>query len=119
MVGNAGLAYGFYDHPSLFEGAAVALQGPVLAVKGHLEPGSLEPIAVSIFVQIGILDDKFAVRLFAGELAGRVDRMNDGKTGAPTVLQYSGDFEDRWFQIIDVLQRHKGDRKIRASILQR
>ena len=52
-------------------------------------------------------------------LARRVERMNNGKTDASTVLQYSGDFQNRWLQIINVLQRHKGDGKIRASILQR
>ena len=67
------------------------LQRPVLAVKGHLEPGALQPITVLIFVQIGVPNDKFAVRLLARELAGRVDRMNDSKTGASALLQYSGD----------------------------
>jgi hypothetical protein len=44
LVGNAVLAYRFYDYPALFEGPAVTLQRPVLAVKGHLKPGALEPI---------------------------------------------------------------------------
>ena len=52
MVRNPVLAYRFYDHPGLFESAAVTLQRPVLAVKGHFKPSSLEPIAVPIFVQI-------------------------------------------------------------------
>jgi hypothetical protein len=97
----------------------VGLKRTMLAVKRHRQSVSLLLVGVAERAKIVPFDDKPRVGDPTFKMSGRVDRMNNRETQPPAGFQDTRYFAKGQRHRINVVKRHKGDRKVRSSIIQR